>query len=263
MKYTIYQVDAFAEKLFSGNPAAVIPLTEWLPDDLLLNIAAENNLSETAYYVIKENSVEIRWFMPTTEVDLCGHATLATAFVLKTQENFASEQIPFYSHRSGPLPVTSHGNVFTMSFPQDNLVEVELTDELLSATNHKPLKAFKGKSDYMLIFNDQQEIKQLSPNLSAIEKLDARGLIVTAKGTDCDFVSRFFCPKGGVNEDPVTGSAHTTLTPYWAKKLGKNELVAIQVSSRRGKLSCKLIGDCVEITGQAVLYMKGEIEIAD
>jgi PhzF family phenazine biosynthesis protein len=261
MKYTIYQVDAFAEKLFSGNPAAVIPLTEWLPDDLLLSISAENNLSETAYYVIKENSVEIRWFTPNTEVDLCGHATLATAYVLKTQENFSEELIPFYSHRSGPLPVTSHGHLFTMSFPIDNLTEVELTNELLSTTNHKPVKAFKGKSDYMLIFNDQQEIEKLSPNLSAIEKLDARGLIVTAKGNDCDFVSRFFGPQCGVNEDPVTGSAHTSLTPYWAEQFGKNEHKAIQVSSRRGKLSCKLINERVEITGQAVLYMKGQIEL--
>ena len=261
MKYTIYQVDAFAEKLFSGNPAAVIPLTEWLPDDLLLSISAENNLCETAYYVIKENSVEIRWFTPNTEVDLCGHATLATAYVLKTQENFSEELIPFYSHRSGPLPVTSHGHLFTMSFPIDNLTEVELTNELFSTTNRKPVKAFKGKSDYMLVFNEQQEIEQLSPNLSAIEKLDARGLIVTAKGNDCDFVSRFFGPQCGVNEDPVTGSAHTTLTPYWAEQLGKSELEAIQVSSRRGKLSCKLVGDRVEITGQAVLYMKGQIEL--
>jgi PhzF family phenazine biosynthesis protein len=261
MKYTIYQVDAFAEKLFSGNPAAVIPLTEWLPDDLLLSIAAENNLSETAFYVIKDASVEIRWFTPNTEVDLCGHATLATAYVLKTQEKFPEELIPFYSHRSGSLPVTSHGHLFTMSFPKDNLVEVELTDELLATTNCKPVNAFKGKSDYMLVFTNQQEIEQLSPNLSAIEKLDARGLIVTAKGNDYDFVSRFFGPQCGVNEDPVTGSAHTSLTPYWAEQLGKSELEAIQVSSRRGKLTCKLVNDRVEITGQAVLYMKGQIEL--
>ena len=263
MKYTIYQVDAFAEKIFSGNPAAVIPLNEWLPDDLLLSIAAENNLSETAFYVIKDNSVEIRWFTPSTEVDLCGHATLATAYVLKKEEKFPEELIPFYSHRSGSLPVTSKGNLFTMSFPKDNLTEVELTNELLSTTNRKPVKAFKGKSDYMLIFHDQQEIEQIIPTLTAIENLDARGLIVTAKGNTCDLVSRFFGPKCGVNEDPVTGSAHTTLTPYWAEKLGKNQLEAIQVSSRRGNLSCRLIDDRVEITGQAVLYMKGQIEIAD
>lgn len=261
MRFTIYQVDAFAEKIFSGNPAAVIPLTNWLPDNLLLSLAAENNLSETAFYVIKDNTVEIRWFTPNTEVDLCGHATLATAYVLKTEENFPEETIPFYSLRSGLLQVISKGNLFTMSFPKDILTEVILTDELLSTTNFKPVKAFKGKSDYMLIFHDQQEIEQIRPNLTAIEKLDARGLIVTAKGNTCDFVSRFFGPKCGVNEDPVTGSAHTTLTPYWVEKLGKNQLEAIQVSSRRGHLSCRLIGDRVEITGQAVLYMKGQIEI--
>lgn len=261
MKYTIYQVDAFTEHLFSGNPAAVVPLTHWLSDELLQKIAAENNLSETVYYIINDDSIDIRWFTPNTEVDLCGHATLAAAYVLHTQENFQQPVIPFYSSRSGNLPVTVLPNGYTLNFPKDRLGEVAITEELKSTTNRIPIKAYKGKTDYMLVFADQDDITTLQPNLSVIEQLDARGLIVTAKGEQVDFVSRFFGPQCGVNEDPVTGSAHTTLTPYWAEVLNKESLIALQLSSRQGKLQCSLVGDRVEITGQAVLYMKGEIQI--
>jgi PhzF family phenazine biosynthesis protein len=260
MKLNIYQVDAFAEKVFQGNPAAVCPLKEWLDDPLLLKIAAENNLSETAFYVIREDNIEIRWFTPLTEVDLCGHATLATAFVLHTQEGFAGKLIPFHSIRSGHLPVTiNQDHAYTLDFPLDQLTEISISESMRNATSLHPIKAYKGKSDLMLIFENQEEIEQLKPNLSVIEKLDARGLIVTAKGNDCDFVSRFFGPQVGVNEDPVTGSAHTTLTNYWADTLTKNELQAAQISSRKGKLTCKKVDDRVEITGKAILYMKGEI----
>lgn len=259
MKLTLYQVDAFADKVFQGNPAAVCPLTAWLDDTLLLKIASENNLSETAFYVIKEDRVEIRWFTPNTEVDLCGHATLATAFVLATQENFMGNKIPFYSVRTGSLPVTVDGDNFTLDFPTDQLNEIALTHDLLTATSLKPSAAYKGKCDIMLIYQKQEDIACLIPNLPQIEKLDARGLIVTSIGNDCDFVSRFFGPKVGVNEDPVTGSAHTTLTPYWSKQLNKFNFRAEQISARRGTLYCKLVNDRVEITGKAILYMKGEI----
>lgn len=259
MKLKIYQVDAFAEKVFSGNPAAIIPLNEWLSEELMQQIAAENNLSETAFYVIKEQRVEIRWFTPATEVDLCGHATLAAAFVLKNQEGFQGSAIPFYSHRSGDLPVTVNADSFTLNFPADVIQQVAMTDELLSVATAAPIKAYKGKTDFMLVFENEHEIQNMVPDLSAISKLDARGLIVTARGNSVDFVSRFFGPQCGVNEDPVTGSAHTTLTPYWAAVLGKNTLEAVQMSSRSGKLVCELKGDRVEITGKAVLYMKGEI----
>lgn len=261
MKLSIYQVDAFTDKIFQGNPAAVCPLTDWLDDELLLKIAYENNLSETAFYVIKDDRVEIRWFTPNTEVDLCGHATLATAFVLATQENFKGNKIPFYSIRSGSIPVTIKEDSFTLDFPLDSIHEIELTNELLQATNIKPLKAYKGKSDIMLIYEKQTDIENLIPNFVQIEKLDARGLIVTSKGNYCDFVSRFFGPQVGVNEDPVTGSAHTSLTPYWAKQFNKIEFEAEQISARTGKLNCKLVNDRVEISGKAVLFMKGEIYI--
>ena len=259
MKLKIYQADAFAENLFEGNPAAVCPLTEWPADELLLRIAAENNLSETAFYVIGENRIEIRWFTPNTEVNLCGHATLASAFVLHTQENFKGTEIPFFSERSGKLPVKINSDSYTLNFPADHVSEINLSESLLHATTLKPVKAYKGKSDIMLVFESQQDIENLQPNLPIIEKLDARGLIVTAKGKKCDFVSRFFGPQVGVNEDPVTGSAHTTLTPYWAGQLNKAELIAEQLSTRGGKLECRLVNDRVEITGKAVLYMKGEI----
>ena len=261
MKLTIYQVDTFASQLFSGNPAAVVPLTEWLGDDILQKIAAENNLSETVYYIIKEDVIEIRWFTPAAEVDLCGHATLATAYVLKNCEGFTGKVIPFYSHRSGHLPVTINEDSFTMNFPCDIITEVELTDELRYTSNKEPLNAFKGKTDYMLVFEKQLDISSMQPNLSAIEKLQARGLIVTAKGDDCDFVSRFFGPQCGVNEDPVTGSAHTTLTPYWSSVLHKHDFTARQLSARSGDLLCTLTVDRVEITGKAVLFMKGEISL--
>lgn len=260
MKFTIYQVDAFAEKVFQGNPAAVCPLNEWLSDELLLKIAAENNLSETSFYVIQQNRIEIRWFTPNTEVDLCGHATLATAFILHTQEGFNGNIIPFYSNRSGNLPVTINEDYsYTLDFPIDQISEIAISADLLKATSAKPIAAYKGKSDVMLIFEKQDDIELIVPHLSVIEKLDARGLIVTAKGKDCDFVSRFFGPQVGVNEDPVTGSAHTTLVNYWSKALNTNELTAEQISTRKGKLKCKKVDDRVEITGKAVLYMKGEI----
>lgn len=261
MKIKIYQIDAFTGAVFKGNPAAVCPLEEWLPDEMLQNIAAENNLAETAYYVRRDDSFEIRWFTPTVEVDLCGHATLASAYVVRNFENHQDKMIQFYSPRSGSLPVTIKQDNFILNFPTDQISEVDLTPELIATTNKIPMAAYKGKTDYMLVFENQEDILNTRPNLTQIANLSARGIIVTAKGDHCDFVSRFFAPASGVNEDPVTGSAHTTLTPYWAKRLGKNELKAIQISSRSGKLECRLLDERVEIAGEAVLYMKGEIYI--
>ena len=260
MNIKIYQVDAFADKLFGGNPAAVCPLDAWLPDDLLLNIAMENNLAETAYYVKEKEGYRIRWFTPTVEVDLCGHATLATAAVLFTHEGYQGTQLTFNS-RSGPLTVTKDGDFLTLNFPADTFSEVALFPELINPFNIKPIKAFKGKTDYMLIFENENQVRKLTPDFRKLGTISARGVITTAKGDQVDFVSRFFGPQSGIDEDPVTGSAHTTLIPYWAKVLGKTEMNAVQCSARGGKLKCKMKGDRVEIGGQAKLFLTGTIFI--
>ena len=260
MKIKIYQIDAFADKIFSGNPAAVCPLNEWLPDELLQNIAMENNLAETAFYVNEKEGLRIRWFTPTIEVDLCGHATLATAFVLFYHENYSGEKIVFNS-RSGPLTVTKSDEVLTLNFPVDTLVEVNSIPELEQGLGVKPLKTFKGKTDYMLVFENEDQIKNMNPDFKLIGTVNTRGIIVTAKGDNVDFVSRFFGPQSGMDEDPVTGSAHTSLSPYWAKVLNKTEFTALQLSKRLGKLKCKLLGDRVEISGTAKLFLVGTISI--
>lgn len=261
MEIKIYQVDAFTKETFKGNPAAVCPLKEWLEDDVLLKVAAENNLSETSFYVPIDDGFEIRWFTPNSEVDLCGHATLATSHVLFNYEGYDEETINFVSPRSGKLTVKRVKDDYTLNFPIDQYSEVDLDELLISTTDKKPVTAFKGKTDYMLIFENEEEILDLKPNLPQIAKLKARGLIVTAKSEKYDFVSRFFGPAVGVNEDPVCGSAHTTLTPYWSQQLGKTEFVAKQLSSRTGILKCALKGDRIELRGNAVLYMKGQIFI--
>ena len=261
MKQKIYQIDAFTDILFSGNPAAICPLNEWLPDNILQKIAMENNLAETAFYVKQDNEYEIRWLTPTVEVDLCGHATLAAAFVLFNFENHVGNEISFYSKRSGKLNVSKQGEYLTLNFPSDIFEPIDLSSALINAFDIKPIEAFKGKTDYMLLFENESQIKSVIPNFETISKLDARGIIITSKGDNVDFVSRFFAPQSGINEDPVTGSAHTTLTPYWAKKLNKNELTAMQLSDRKGNLKCKYLNDRVEISGQAVLYLKGEIVV--
>ncbi|MDA3615292.1 PhzF family phenazine biosynthesis protein [Polluticaenibacter yanchengensis] len=261
MTIKLYQVDAFTNEVFRGNPAAVCPLEKWLPDEILQKIAAENNLSETAFIVQHNNKFEIRWFTPTIEVDLCGHATLAGAYVLFNYENYTQDKIEFYSPRSGQLTVTKNGTLLALNFPTDEFSEVELTGLLKATTDKTAIFAYKGKTDYMLLFNSEEDIITMKPDLSAIAQLAARGLIVTAKGNKNDFVSRFFAPAAGVNEDPVTGSAHTTLIPYWAGKLGKTTLTASQLSERHGTLYCRMLGNRVEIAGSAVLYLKGEINI--
>ncbi|MBY0434957.1 MAG: PhzF family phenazine biosynthesis protein [Cyclobacteriaceae bacterium] len=260
MELKIYQIDAFADKVFTGNPAAVCPLQEWLPDHVMQNITMENCLAETAFYVNEKEGLRIRWFTPTVEVDLCGHATLATAFVLFNHENFQGNKITFNS-RSGPLTVVKSGDTLTLNFPVDSLREVNSIPLLEEGLGVKSLKTFKGKTDYMLVYESEDQVRNMRPDFKLVGKVEARGIIVTAKGNQVDFVSRFFGPQSGMDEDPVTGSAHTSLTPYWAKVLNKTEFSALQLSSRVGKLKCKLMGDRVEISGTAKLYLIGKIFI--
>lgn len=260
MKISIYQIDAFTDDLFGGNPAAVCPLEFWLSDELLQNIAAENNLSETGFYVKKGDEYELRWFTPAVEVDLCGHATLATAHVIFTFDNYSGDEIIFHS-RSGILKVRKNEDMLILNFPADEITKTELPDNITDCFGIKPQEVYKGVSDQMFVFSSQQEIEEMDPNFHLINKLEARGIIVTAKGDNVDFVSRFFCPQVGINEDPVTGSAHTTLTPYWAKSLDKNSMSAMQLSKRVGVLWCELIDDRVEISGKAQIYMIGEIDV--
>ena len=259
MYQKIYQVDAFTAILFKGNPAAVCPLDEWIDDNLMQNIAMENNLSETVFYVKYDDGYQIRWFTPNMEVDLCGHATLAASFVLFNYEGHTGNEIRFYSLRSGQLYVRKDGDFLTMNFPSDIIVKSDISPDLSDCFDIKSSKVFKGKTDYVFLFDNEDVVRNIVPNFEKISKLNARGVIITSKGIKADFVSRFFGPQSGVDEDPVTGSAHTTLSPYWAEKLNRNELQAVQVSARTGHLRCKYLDDRVEISGQAVLFMKGEI----
>ena len=260
MPQKIYQVDAFTDKVFSGNPAAVCPLTEWLSDVLLQNIAMENNLAETAFYVATDTGFHIRWFTPKAEVNLCGHATLATAFVLFNVLGYEQQMIRFQS-RSGELTVTKKGDWFTLNFPTDTIEQIPITDVFLSCFDKKPEKIFRGKDDYLFIYGSQFDIETIQPDFAQIARFDKRGIIITAAGTTTDFVSRYFAPAFGINEDPVTGSAHTTLTPYWTQQLNKTELSALQLSERTGYLKCTYLNTRTEISDQAKLYLTGEIYI--
>ena len=262
MQLSLYQLDAFTDKVFGGNPAAVVPLTSWLPDETMQSIAAENNLAETAFYVPTEAGFHIRWFTPTVEVDLCGHATLATAYVLFFLENYAHDEINFDS-RSGILNVRKEGDWLVLNFPADSIHKQLLSPPaLLEALGDiSPVEILRGKTDFMAVLESEEQVRTLQPDIIVLSTLPARGVIITAPGDSVDFVSRFFAPQSGIAEDPVTGSAHTTLTPYWADKLGKTEMEALQVSARGGVLKTKLIGDRVEIAGQVKLYLRGTIEI--
>lgn len=260
MKIRLYQADAFTKNLFGGNPAAICPLDTWPDDPMLQNIAMENNLAETAFYIKNENVFHIRWFTPNTEVDLCGHATLACAHVIFSEYNFPGNELTFDS-RSGKLTVRKENNLLILNFPSDKLEKVSLSQKLIAALGATPLEAYKGREDYMLVYHSQEQIESIKPDFRKLAEVEARGIIVTARGKDCDFVSRFFAPAFAIDEDPVTGSAHTSLTPYWSAKLGKTELNAIQLSKRRGYLQCKYLGERVEIAGEAKLYLRGEIEI--
>lgn len=260
MKLPIFQADAFAAGLFKGNPAAVVPLTEWLSDELMQQIAMENNLSETAFFIPEGDHFHIRWFTPKAEVKLCGHATLATAHILFNELNFKGDLLEFTS-LSGILTVKKVEDKLQLDFPADFAQEVEPIDTFAEAFGKKPLQTWKGRTDYLLLFDSEEIIQNLQPNIQLLLSTNTRGIMVTAKGNEVDFVSRFFAPAVGVNEDPVTGSAHTTLIPFWANQLNKNELTALQLSARGGQLWCTLSGDRVYIAGKAVTYLKGEIEI--
>lgn len=253
-----YQVDAFTNRIFAGNPAVVCPLTQWLPDTVMQNIAMENNLSETAFYVKEDTGYRMRWFTPALEVDLCGHATLATAYVMFHHEGYPENEIQFQS-RSGLLGVKKEGDWLTLDFPVHPVKPENDLAKFRNCFAHQPVQAFRGKEDYLLVFASEDQIADARADISAILRLDARAVIITAPGNTVDFVSRFFIPKAGINEDPVTGYAHTVLVPYWAGVLGKNSFEARQLSARGGELRCQLRGNRVAISGQARLFSMGEI----
>jgi PhzF family phenazine biosynthesis protein len=260
MQVPFYQVDAFTDRLFGGNPAGVCPLEQWLPDETMQKIAMENNLSETAFFVKKGEGFHIRWFTPKVEVNLCGHATLASAHVIFHDLGFSGEKISFES-RSGLLNVTREGDLLILDFPGNKPQRTALPDDFVQSLNITPLQCYRGKEDYLLLYKSQKEIEELIPDFRRLEKTDARAVIVTAPGDKVDFVSRFFAPRVGVDEDPVTGSAHTVLIPFWAEKLGKTEMNARQLSRRGGIIFCRLNGDRVDIGGRAVTYLKGQIHL--
>jgi PhzF family phenazine biosynthesis protein len=260
MKIKIFQIDAFSDKVFGGNPAAVCPLDSWLEDSILQQIAAENNLAETSFFVPEGDVYRLRWFTPKAEVDLCGHATVAAASVMFNQLNYKGTEIAFQS-RSGILKVTKNGDWYALNFPSDTLQKIEIKEEHRLCFDKIPAEIYKGKSDLMFVFDKPDDIMHIKPGLLQIASLPQRGVIVTSTGTDVDFISRFFGPAVGIPEDPVTGSAHTSLTPYWSKRLHKTELTARQVSERGGYLKCKMLGERVEISGQAAFYLSGEIVI--
>jgi PhzF family phenazine biosynthesis protein len=256
----IYQIDAFAGATFRGNPAAVCPLDRWLNDDALQAIAAENNLSETAFYVRRGDRYDLRWFTPTVEVNLCGHATVASAFViLEIRRETESSRIVFDS-KSGELAVTKDGDLFILDFPARPPQECAPDGALFEALGARPSE-FLRTGDCFCVFGSEGEVRALAPDMGKLLAVDCRGVIVTAPGKDCDFVSRFFAPKAGIPEDPVTGSAHTTLIPYWSRKLGKKKLFARQISQREGELWCVDRGDRVDIAGRAVKYLEGHITV--
>jgi PhzF family phenazine biosynthesis protein len=261
MNIPIYQVDAFTSKVFSGNPAAVCILDEWIDDRYLQSIAAENNLSETAFLVQNSNGFDIRWFTPVTEVELCGHATLASAFVLFVCRNWGAESVRFQTRKSGQLTVTRKNGLFEMDFPVKLASQKTISDGLIHALGVTPEKVYASAEDLLVILDSQKAVVEVVPDYFALEQIECRGIIITAPGDQCDFVSRFFAPRVGVLEDPVTGSAHCVLIPYWAKVLNKRELHALQVSKRGGELLCGLANDRVKISGKAVLYLTGSITI--
>ncbi|HVN72928.1 MAG TPA: PhzF family phenazine biosynthesis protein [Desulfomonilia bacterium] len=259
MNIPIYQIDAFTGKLFSGNPAAVCPLQQWIDERTMQLIARENNLSETAFFVPEGGNYRIRWFTPVEEVDLCGHATQASAFVIFNELDPKSSKIIFES-RSGQLVVERSGDMLAMDFPSQQPVQCTPPEELIKGLGAGPSAVLKS-ADYFVVYDKKDDILALKPDMDLLKKVDLRGVIVTAPGTSSDFVSRFFAPRLGIDEDPVTGSAHCALIPYWAGRLGKKDLHSLQVSERGGELYCKDKGDRVIISGRAVKYMQGNITI--
>ncbi len=258
MTLPIYQVDAFTGELFGGNPAAVVPLEKWLDDGTMQKIAAENNLAETAFFVKEKDHYHIRWMTPLKEVNLCGHATLASAFVIFNFIEKNIQRINFTS-RSGILSVEKNGEYLTLDFPSNNPVPVPAPARLKECFNRNPVEILEGGEYLFLVFDSEDYIRNYNPDFERLKTLHPIHMIITAPGEKVDFVSRMFAPNLGINEDPVTGSAHTVLTPYWSEKLGKNEMLAHQVSLRGGELKCVQEGDRVKISGKAVLFLTGNI----
>lgn len=260
MEIPIYQIDAFSSKVFGGNPAALCPLDSWLPEATMQAIAMENNLSETAFFVAEKEGYRIRWFTPRAEVALCGHATLASAHLLFSELGHRGRQIRFYS-LSGELSVTKIAEGLQMDFPAQPPVACEVPEGLLPALGVFSNEVYFSAEDYIVVCASETDVRDLEPNFNALEKIPCRGIMVTAQGDEVDFVSRFFAPAMGVNEDPVTGSAHCKLTPLWAQRLGKRQLRARQLSERGGELFCEWAGERVLITGQATKYLQGTITL--
>jgi len=260
MKLDVFYIDAFSNNVFSGNPAAVI-FSDLIDETIMQKIAAENNLSETAFINQKDGTNFIRWFSPTTEVNLCGHATLASGYVYFNFINKNMNKITF-SSASGNLIVENKDNFLELDFPKDNFNEVNYINEVEDSIGIKPINTYLGEINLFAVMESEEDIKNINPDFDKLLQLEGQGLIVSSKSKDFDFVSRYFCPKYGINEDPVTGSAHTTLIPYWADKLNKTTLTAKQISNRGGILYCTNLVDRVLIGGEAVLYMKGEIDIS-
>ncbi|UCH85128.1 MAG: PhzF family phenazine biosynthesis protein, partial [Candidatus Latescibacterota bacterium] len=259
MRIPIYQVDAFTSTVFAGNPAAVCLLDAWLPDEQLQGIGTENNLSETAFLVRKGDGFEIRWFTPATEIELCGHATLASAFVLFNCRDWSEDTVRLESREKGTLTVNKKGDLIELDFPARTAQPAKPPAGLCEALGVEPQSTLRSEEDMVVVVDAEQTVRGLAPDFGALSDVDCRGTIVTAKGNTVDFVSRFFAPRIAIPEDPVTGAAHCALTPYWAGVLGKNTLHALQVSPRGGELKCEHRGDRVLIAGKAVLYLEGTI----
>lgn len=259
MKLELYQIDAFTDKTFGGNPACVVPLKDWLPDDTLFRITKENAVAETAFFVDKGDKIHLRWFTPEIEMDLCGHATLATAHCLKTILNYPKDRITFET-QSGDLTVIVEKDLYHLNFPSRMPIVSKLPETIGKSLNIPPKEVYKSR-DYVLVYKTEQDIENIKVDRQTLDQinLDPGGVIVTAKGADCDFVSRFFTPQASILEDPVTGSAHCSLIPFWASRLEKNEMNAKQISDRVGELQCQYKEDRVIISGKAKTYSIGNL----
>ncbi len=261
MKLPIFQIDAFSDKVFGGNPACVVPLENWLKDEVLLKIAKENAVAETAFFVRKGKNFHLRWFTPDIEMDLCGHATLATAHCILSELKLESEKVIFET-LSGELEVSLNNGLYLMDLPRRDPISASLPDEIKNALNVQPKIILKAR-DYLLVYENQKQIEDIVINREVFDKIDLNpgGVIVTARGENYDFVSRFFTPQATILEDPVTGSAHCTLTPYWSNEILKKRMIAQQISERKGELFCELKKDRVEISGKAITYFEGYISL--
>lgn len=261
MKYNIYQVDAFAEKVFQGNPAAIMPLEEWLEDKLMQEIAMENNLSETAFFVKTDAGYHIRWFTPEFEIDLCGHATLASAYIIKNFVEPHLAEINFTTQKAGALRAMAKDGFYTLDFPSRMPQPCKTPGQLFKSLGITTAVEVLKSRDYFVVLPNEDAVKNADPDFTLIKELDSVGVIITAKGQSADVVSRCFYPGAGIPEDPVTGSAHCNIVPYWTEKLGKTKLFCKQLSQRGGDLHCELEGDRVLMSGKCILYLEGEINV--